>query len=285
MTESARESMLAGVPATERRVELAGASTALLQAGDGPPLVLLHGGIECGGAYWAPVIGRLGGSHLLVVPDLPGLGESEPLAELTADTFADWFRALLDATCAERPMVIAHSLVGALTARYATQDAGAIRELVIYAAPGIGPYRIPVRLMVLAARFDLRPTEKNAERFDRFAFFDFDAARRRDGEWLAAWSLYTRERAAVPHVKSTMRRLIRTASKRIPDSELRRIDVPTTLVWGSHDRFVPLSLAEGASARLHWPLRVIDSAGHVPHIERTEAFLDALPAAYGAVAR
>lgn len=185
--------MLAGVPAAERRVELARASTALLEAGDGPPLVLLHGGIECGGAYWAPVIGRLAESHRLVVPDLPGLGESEPLADLP-DGFADWLRALLDATCDERPMVIAHSLVGALTARYATRDTGAIRELVIYAAPGIGPYRIPLRLMVLAARFDLRPTEKNAERFDRFAFFDFDGARRRDGEWLAAWSLYIRER-------------------------------------------------------------------------------------------
>lgn len=89
----------------------------------------------------------------------------------------------------------------------------------------------------------------------------------------------------MPHVKSTMRRLIRTATKRIPDTELRRIDVPATLIWGSHDRFVPLTLAEGASERLGWPLRVIDEVGHVPHIERSEAFLEALPASYGVVAR
>jgi hypothetical protein len=56
MSESARERMLAGLPTTERRIELAGVSTALLEAGDRPSLVLLHGGIECGGAYWAPVI-------------------------------------------------------------------------------------------------------------------------------------------------------------------------------------------------------------------------------------
>jgi 2-hydroxymuconate-semialdehyde hydrolase len=139
--------------------------------------------------------------------------------------------------------------------------------------------------MILAARFDLRPSEKNAERFDRFAFYDFDAAKRRDAEWLEAWSVYTRERAAVPHVKRTMRRLIKTCTKQIPDAELRRIEIPTTLVWGSHDRFVPLGLAEGAGARLDWPLRVIDQTGHVPHIERTQAFLDALPADYGVVAR
>jgi len=276
MTQSARERMLRGLQASERRVELAGVSTALLEAGDGPPLVLLHGGIECGGAYWAPVIERLAESHRVVVPDVPGLGESEPVADLTTEVFSDWFRALLDATCEDRPMLIAHSLLGALATRFATQDAASIRALVIYAAPGIGPYRIPLRLMILAARFGLRPSEKNAERFDRFAFFDFDAAKRQNEDWLEAWSVYTRERAAVPHVKRTMRRLIKTCTKRIPDDELRRIEVRTTLIWGSHDRFVPLSLAEGASARLDWPLRVIDETGHVPHIERTEAFLDAL---------
>jgi pimeloyl-ACP methyl ester carboxylesterase len=276
MTQSARERMLSGLQASERRVELAGVSTALLEAGDGPPLVLLHGGIECGGAYWAPVIERLAESHRVVVPDVPGLGESEPVADLTTEVFSEWFRALLDATCEDRPMLIAHSLLGALATRFATQDAASIRALVIYAAPGIGPYRIPLRLMILAARFGLRPSEKNAERFDRFAFFDFDAAKRRNEDWLEAWSAYTRERAAVPHVKRTMRRLIKSCTKRIPDDELRRIEVPTTLIWGSHDRFVPLSLAEGASARLDWPLHVIDESGHVPHIERTEAFLDAL---------
>jgi len=276
MTQSARERMLRGLQASERRVELAGVSTALLEAGDGPPLVLLHGGIECGGAYWAPVIERLAESHRVVVPDVPGLGESEPVADLTTEVFSDWFRALLDATCEDRPLLIAHSLLGALATRFATQDAASIRALVIYAAPGIGPYRIPLRLMILAARFGLRPSEKNAERFDRFAFFDFDAAKRQNEDWLEAWSVYTRERAAVPHVKRTMRRLIKTCTKRIPDDELRRIEVRTTLIWGSHDRFVPLSLAEGASARLDWPLRVIDETGHVPHIERTEAFLDAL---------
>ena len=276
MTQSARERMLRGLQESERRVELAGVSTALLEAGDGPPLVLLHGGIECGGAYWAPVIERLAESHRVVVPDVPGLGESEPVADLTTEVFSDWFRALLDATCEDRPLLIAHSLLGALATRFATQDAASIRALVIYAAPGIGPYRIPLRLMILATRFGLRPSEKNAERFDRFAFFDFDAAKRQNEDWLEAWSVYTRERAAVPHVKRTMRRLIKRCKKRIPDDELRRIEVPITLIWGSHDRFVPLSLAEGASARLDWPLRVIDETGHVPHIERTEAFLDAL---------
>ena len=220
-----------------------------------------------------------------VVPDVPGLGESEPVADLTSEVFSDWFRAVLQATCDGPPLLIAHSLLGTLAARHAAQDGGALRDLAIYAAPGIGPYRVPVRLMILAIRFDLRPSEKNAERFDRFALFDFDEARRRDNGWLYAWSTYTRARARLPHVKRTMRRLIKTCTKQMPDVELRRIQVPTALIWGSHDRFVPVRVAKEASARLDWPLQVIDECGHVPHIERTEAFLDALPAAYEVVAR
>ena len=72
-----------------------------------------------------------------------------------------------------------------------------------------------------------------------------------------------------------MRRLIARGTKRLPDAELRRIPVPTSLLWGRHDRFVPLELAEGASERLDW-LRLVDAAGHVAHIERPDAFVAAL---------
>ena len=276
--ESAREQLLAGVPVSARRLRLAGVSTALLEGGDGPPLVLLQGGIECGGVYWTPVLSRLAESHRVIVPDLPGLGESEPLARLDAAAFAQWFAELLRETCREEPVLIAHSLDGSLAARFAAAHGDLLRSLVIYAAPGIGPYRMPLGLRVVAIRFGLRPTERNAERFDRWAFFDFDEARRRDPEWLSAFSTYTRLRAGVPHVKRTMTQLLKAGMKRVPDTELRRITVPTALLWGRHDRFVPLSLAEDASARLGWPLHVIDDAGHVPHIERTDAFMDALRA-------
>ena len=64
----------------------------------------------------------------------------------------------------------------------------------IYAAPGVGPYRIPLGLRVAACIVGLRPSEKNSERFDRLAFFDLEGTRRRDGDWLDAFNLYTRAR-------------------------------------------------------------------------------------------
>jgi 2-hydroxymuconate-semialdehyde hydrolase len=274
--DHAREQLLAGLPVTERRMQVGGVSTTMLEGGEGAPLVLLHGGIECGGAYWAPVIARLAETHRLVIPDVPGLGESEPLPRLDPPAFAGWLAEVLRLAVNERPTLVAHSLLGTLAARFAAEHGGKLGRLVIYGTPGIGPYRMPFGLKLVAIRFAIRPSEGNAERFDRWAFLDLDAARSREPEWFQAFSDYTRGRAVVPHVKRTMRELIASCTKQIDDAELRRIPIATDLLWGRHDRFVPVSLGEAASARLGWPLRVIDDAGHVPHIEQPEAFLTAL---------
>lgn len=274
--EKDRARLLEGLPVVERRLSVAGVSTSILEGGDGPPLILLHGAIECGGAVWAPVVAQLARSHRLVIPDLPGLGESEPMARLDATAFENWFTELLRLTCPEKPTLIAHSMAGSLAVRFAAQHGELLRQLVIYAGPGIGPYRLPLGLMVVAIRFGLRPTDTNSERFERWAFFDLDHARQQNPTWLAAFGAYNFSRAVVPHVKATMRQLIKTGKKQVPDLDLRGIKIPTALIWGRHDRFVPLDLAERASNRYGWPLHLIDEAGHVPHIEQPEAFLGVL---------
>ena len=71
---SEREQVLADAPAAERRIELAGMSTSVLECGDGPPMVLLHGpGVYA--AAWLPVMPALAAGHRVVAPDLPGHGE------------------------------------------------------------------------------------------------------------------------------------------------------------------------------------------------------------------
>jgi pimeloyl-ACP methyl ester carboxylesterase len=274
--EEARRRLLAGTMAIEQRIDLAGVATAVLGAGEGPPLILLHGGIECGGAYWAPVIAQLARKRRLIVPDMPGLGESAPFPRLSVESFEAWFAALLKQTSDEPPTLVAHSMLGSLAARFAIHNARELRRLVLYGAPAVGPYSLPPGLLLTAIMFDIAPSRRSIGRFQRWAFRDPDTLRAQDPSWFDAFTSYLLSRAALPHVKETMRRLISIGKRPVAARDLRRISVATSLLWGRHDRMVPLRIGEAAQAACGWPLHVIDDAGHAPHIERPEAFLDAL---------
>lgn len=271
-----RRQMLADLANTQRRVTAAGVETSYYEFGEGPPLVLLHGAIECGGVMWSPVVPALARRYRVIVPDVPGLGESAALDRLDPDTFGRWLTSFLAAINVQRPILVAHSLVGALALRFAVSNYRDLRRLVAYAGPGIGKYRLPLRLMYVAVRLQLRPTPKNDERFARFALLDYEATRASDVDWFDAFAAYSLRLGVTSRVKRTMNTLIRTCTKRIPDEELRQIEVPVDLLWGEGDRISPISLGKGASQRLGWPLHVIPRAAHAPHIEQPEAFVETL---------
>ena len=63
--------MLAGLPVTERRLQLAGVSSAVLDGGDGPPIVLLQGEFA---AVWMRVIPELVTTHCVMHLTCPVLG-------------------------------------------------------------------------------------------------------------------------------------------------------------------------------------------------------------------
>ena len=112
--DDARRRLLAGAPVTERRLDLAGVSTAVLEGGDGPPVVLLHGQNGWSG-MWLPVIADLVTTHRVVAPDLPGLGASVvPDGPPDAARVLAWLGELIQRTCPGvmngLPLVIRHTL-------------------------------------------------------------------------------------------------------------------------------------------------------------------------------
>jgi 2-hydroxymuconate-semialdehyde hydrolase len=273
---TARARLLQGVPVEEHRLVVDGTATQLLEAGQGPTVVLLHGGIQSGGVYWGRTISRLADRHRVLVPDVPGLGESEPREGLDAPELASWLSTLLRLTGTESPTLVAHSLVGSLAVRFAADRGLLLGRLVLSGVPGIGPYRLPPGLLLGVVRSSLRPSEANFERFLRWPFLDADRTRRRDPEWFASFSAYLRSRSAVPSVRRTMRQLVRNGTKQVPDDVLASVAVPTALLWGRHDRMVPLRVAESAHVRFGWPLHVVEDAGHVPFLEQPDAYVDTL---------
>ena len=72
-----------------------------------------------GGIVWWRVIPRLVETNRVVIPDLPGLGESEPFQrQFDAVAVAEWLRELIRKTTDEPTTLVAHSLLGVYAARF-----------------------------------------------------------------------------------------------------------------------------------------------------------------------
>ena len=150
-----------GLPVTERRLDLAGVSTSLLEGGDGPPVVLLHG-VGMFAEMWGGVIPHLVASHHRVVaPDLPGQGRSEMRAgiRLDAPAMVRWLGELIAQTCSEPPILVGASLGGSFAAHFGVEHSDRIRRIVLVASGSIGPFRpaAPGALLALA-RYMSRPS-------------------------------------------------------------------------------------------------------------------------------
>jgi pimeloyl-ACP methyl ester carboxylesterase len=275
-----REHLSKDLPVTERRLDLAEVSTSLLEGGEGPPIVLLHGQ---GGfaAMWGRVIPHLVGSHRVVAPDLPGLGHSEVRAgNLDARAMVAWLGELIEQTCAEPPVLVGHSLGGSLAAHFAIERGDQLQGIVLVDSGALAPFRPALGALAALVRYIRRPSPANYERFSRQVFFDPDRVRTEGGERWEALKAYHIDRTTQPSVRVANRQLLRRIGvRRIPPDKLRKIDVPVALIWGRNDRMMRFRIAVEANSRFGWPLYPIDDCGHVSSVERPDAFLEALHAA------
>lgn len=275
-----RQRLLTPMPLDERRLELAGISTAVLEGGEGPPLLLLH---EPGAfaAQWMRVVPDLVTTHRVVAPDLPGHGASKVTdGELNAGKVLAWLGELIERTCSSPPALVGHLGSGSIAARFAVEHSDRIRSLVLVDSFGLDKFRPAPRFALALFRYVARPTARTYDGLMRRCTVDFAGVRAGMGERWEPFEAYALDRARSPAGKAALRVLMRElAVPVIRDAELKRIAVPTTLIWGRHDPVIRLGVAESASKRFRWPLHVIDNAGDDPPIEQPDAFLGALRAA------
>jgi pimeloyl-ACP methyl ester carboxylesterase len=275
--QQARERLLAGMPVAERRLELAGISTAVLEGGCGPSIVLLHGPGEYA-AKWLRVIPELAKTYRIVAPDLPGHGTSE-VADglLDGERVSTWLGELIELTCPTPPVLVGQILGGAIAARFAIEHGDRLSRLVLVDAFGLAPFQPTPEFGLALTEFIARPTEDTHDRLWQRCAFDLDGLRERMGEsweWLKAYNL---DRAGATNLHAAQLGLMTLfGMPAIPPAELERITVPTSLIWGRYDLATQLPVAEAASVRHGWPLQVIENAADDPPIEQPEAFLEAL---------
>jgi pimeloyl-ACP methyl ester carboxylesterase len=278
----ARRRLLDGLPVVERALRLNGVPTAVLEGGDGPPMVLLHGPGEHA-LKWFAVLPDLVATHRVVAPDLPGHGASGAIeGAVDVGRVLGWLDELIECTCAAPPALVGHVLGGAIAARYAIDRGQRIRALVLVDALGLTAFQPAPEFAQALGDYLSEATEDSYERLWSRCAFDLPALRSRMGERWAWMKAYNLDLARAPAPGATREALMeRFGLPPIPPEDLARVSVPTALVWGRHDLATPLSAAEAASARYGWPLRVVEGAADDPPTEQPEAFVEALRAVLG----
>jgi pimeloyl-ACP methyl ester carboxylesterase len=270
----ARASLLATMPVSERRFDLAGISTAVLEGGDGPPLILLHGPGEHA-AKWFTIVPELARSWRVVAPDLPGHGESVvPNGAIGADRVVDWLDALIRETCDRPPAVVGQIVGGAIAARFASRYGSRLRHLLLCDSLGLAAFSPAPVFGRALAEYVARPGEATHDGLWQHCALDLPRLRARLGRNWDLLRSYNIDRARTADLGATQESLMaQFGLPAIEPADLERIAVATTLVWGRDDRATALAVAEAASERYGWPLRIIDDCGDDPPIEQPAAFL------------
>lgn len=255
-----------------RALDVHGTSVSLVEMGRGAPLLYLHGFADVHGAVAGglPFHEALAASTRLLAPAHPGCGASTGGEQVDGvEDLVFHYLDLLDALALDRVDVVGTCLGGWIAAELAVRHPHRVGRLVLIGAVGLHVPGVPIAdLFMLSQRADFG---KHTD-LRRLLFREPDAP--------LALTMFPDRYAALP--EELLRYQCLAFAARIGWSppyfydrklraRLRRITVPTLIVWGRDDRFVPVAHAaayhEGIAGST---LVVLDDAGHCVWLERSE---------------
>jgi pimeloyl-ACP methyl ester carboxylesterase len=122
----------------ERSVQAGGTRWSYYEGGEGPTLVLLHG-YDSDKSVWLEVAAQLSPHFHLVIPDLPGWGDSsrDPSAGYDIDAQAARLDAFMQALGLHSATLVGHSMGGAIAGVYAAEHPERVNRLVLVDSFGL----------------------------------------------------------------------------------------------------------------------------------------------------
>lgn len=278
--EFARQRVAAGLSAGT--VEAAGHrwAYAYREADDpaAPTLVMLHG-YTGSKENWYPLARSLGGRYRLLMPDLPGWGESErkPGVAYGFPEQAEHVAAFIRALSPERPVVLlGHSMGGGIAALVAARHPQAVAQVGLLNAAGVRFKDNRFGLDVLAGRNPF--AVEDAASLHRYVDTVFhDAAAKPWIPWPASAALIAKRRGDAAFEQGVLDRIGRGEDSLLPGEEAARIRQPVLLLWCRQDAVIDASALDLYAARIPQARRaLLDGCGHMSMMERPRAVAQAL---------
>jgi pimeloyl-ACP methyl ester carboxylesterase len=261
-----------------RTVQTTHTSVNVVDIGEGPPVVLLHG---LGGCWqtWLENIEALAQQHRVLAVDLPGFGSSPALpAPFEFTLLVDIVAEVLERCEAPAATLVGHSLGGLIALVLAESRPELVASLALVSGGGVELGRARLSALMRSFRvLDLvlsRPgmpdriarTPAMRRAMVRVAVADPRAL----SEQLARQIIPPMNAPGFVATAMAGARFVRTAPAPSPRC-------PTLLLWGRQDRILPLRTAEALERRLpSAELQVIDGAGHCAMFEQPTAVNDRL---------
>src|ERR1700741_2859292 len=107
-------------------------------AGEGPPVVLIHGMVNSS-RHWEQVALRLAERHQVIAPDLIGHGDSAAVrGDYSLGAHAASIRDLLSVLGIDRATIVGHSLGGGVAMQFFYQFPQRTERLVLVSSGGLG---------------------------------------------------------------------------------------------------------------------------------------------------
>jgi pimeloyl-ACP methyl ester carboxylesterase len=242
-------------------IALQGTNLPVVRQGQGLPLLLLHGGD--GPQDRLPFFKRLTERFDVIAPIHPGFAGS-PLPE-HFDTLEDLvylYLDLLDVLNLHNVVLLGFSMGGWAAAEIAVRNTSRLSRLVLVDAVGIKPGNRDTRDM--ADIFGLPHSEVVQLLFH-------NPARGPNPATMTDEQLTMLASDRIAHALYTWDPYMHNPKLRY---RLHRIAIPTLLIWGASDGFVPVAYAKAYGAMIPGAtLVVIPEAGHLPQVEQPDLFL------------
>jgi pimeloyl-ACP methyl ester carboxylesterase len=267
-----------------RHVSIHGHDVGYRMAGEGPVLLLIHG-IAGSSATWREVMPTLAERYTVVAPDLIGHGRSaKPSGDYSLGAHAGAMRDLLGALEIDRASVVGQSFGGGVALQLAYQHPECCERLVLVDSGGLGrEVNWMLRFMTLPGSEYLMPVIFPPFVRDGGNWVSRQLLRRgvRMGRLAEMWSAYASltESENRPAFVRTLRAVIDPGGQTVnaADRLYLAAHLPTLIIWGAQDTIIPVAHAQTAHEAIPGSrLEIIADAGHFPHVEIPERFLQIL---------